>query len=93
MLERGPQPAMIVILKRHKPERLQHSVVQASHRTQDFRHAVNRSRLRLKGYFDKVALPERLGQAEEPAGGGYGLQFRFCAAAVFESNRSQDGIS
>jgi hypothetical protein len=93
MLERSPQPTMVIVLKSHKTEGLEYPVVDVSHRAQDFCHPVDWSGLRLEGNFDKVTLPQRLGQAEQSARGGNGLQFGFCAAAIFETNRSQYRIS
>ncbi len=93
VIERRAQAAMIVIFKRHEAERLQHSAGYLAHGTENFRHAMNRAGLRLKSHFDEVALRKRLGQLQEPAGDRDGLEFRFGAAAVFEADRSQDGIS
>ena len=93
VIERGAQAAMVVVLKRDEAERLQDSAGRLAHGTQDFRHAVNRAGLRLKGHLDEVALRQRLRQLQQAAGDGDGLKFRFCAAAVFEPDRSQDGIS
>jgi hypothetical protein len=81
---------MIVIFKSHEAERLQYAVGHPSHGTKDFGHAVHRPGLRLEGHFDKVALPQRLSHAEQPAGHGDGLEFCFCTAAVLKSDRSQD---
>jgi hypothetical protein len=93
MFERGPQSAMVIILERHKPKRLQYAVVEATHRAEDFGHPMDRTRLRLEGDFDEVTLAQRLRQTKQSASGGNGLEFSFCAAAVFEANRSQNGIS
>ena len=84
---------MVVVLKRHEAERLQHAGCQLLHRAEDFGHAVHRAGLRLKGNFYKVALSQRVGQAQQASGHGDGLEFRFGAAAVFQAYRSQDGIS
>jgi hypothetical protein len=84
---------MIVVLKGDEPEGLQHSVRHPLHGAENFRHPVDRPGLRLKGNFDEVALCQRLRQSEQAAGHGNGLQFCFGAAAIFEANRSQDGIS
>ena len=84
---------MVVVLKRHKAERLQHAVVHFPHGTQDFGHAVHGACLRLKSNFDKVAFAQRLGQTQEAAGYGNGLEFAFRAPAVFQPDRSQDRIS
>ena len=93
MIKRRAQPAMVVILKRHEPKRLQHTVLQAPRRAENFCHPVNRAGLRLKGDFDEVSLRQRLRHAQQASSHGDGLQFGFGAAAVFEPNRSQDGIS
>jgi len=84
---------MVVILDGHEAEGLQDAVGQLLHGAQDFGHAVHRAGLRLEGYFDKVALPERLRDAQQASGHGDGLEFSFRAASVFQANRSQDGIS
>jgi hypothetical protein len=93
VIERGAQTPVIVIFNSHEAECLQHAFGCGSHRTQDFGHAVHWSGLRLKCDFDEVALCQRLRQAQQSAGGGYGLKFSFGAAAIFKTNRSQDGIS
>jgi hypothetical protein len=54
---------------------------------------VHRAGLRLESDFYEVSLCQRLRDAQQPSGHGNGLEFRFGAAAVFETNRSQDGIS
>ena len=84
---------MIIILDGYKAERLQHAVLQAPHRAEEFGHSVYRAGLRLEGDFDKVSLRERLRHAQQASGYGNGLEFCFGAAAVFEADRSQDGIS
>ena len=84
---------MVVILKGHEAEWLQDTVRDTVHRAQSFSHAVNRARLGLKSNFDEIALRQRLCQAQQSAGCGDGLQFRFGTASVFEPDRSQDRIS
>jgi len=56
MIERGAQTAVIVVLKSHKPERLQHAVGYAPHWAQSLGHAMDWTRLRLKSDFDEIAL-------------------------------------
>lgn len=84
---------MVIILERYKAERLQNCARQLPRRTEKFRHAMNRTRLRLKSNFDEVALAQALRHLQQSPSHGNGLEFGFGAAAVFESNRSQDGIS
>lgn len=84
---------MIIVFKGHEAERLQHAVWDIAHRAQRLSHAVDGTRLGLKSDLDKIALRQRLGQAQQSAGCGDGLEFRFGAASVFEANRSQDRIS
>ena len=84
---------MVVVFECDKAERLQDAVLQAPHGAEDFGHSVYRARLRLKGNFNEVSLRQRLRQPEQATGYGNGLQFCFGAAAIFEANRSQDGIS
>jgi hypothetical protein len=83
MIERGPQAAMVVVLKRHEAERLKHAVGHLSCGHEDFRHTVYWALLGLKRDFDEVALAQRAGQVQEPAGYGNGLEFAFSAAAIF----------
>lgn len=56
MIERGAQAAVIVILKRHESEWLQHAVGHPPHRAQSLSHAMDRTRLSLKSDFDEIAL-------------------------------------
>ena len=84
---------MVVILNCHEAERLQHALGRLAHRAENFGHAVYRTSLGLKRNFDKVALRQRLRQAQQATSGRDGLEFSFGAAAVFETDRSQDGIS
>ena len=81
---------MVVILERHKAERLEYAVVHFPHGAQDFSHAVYRACLRLKSNFDKVAFAQRLGQTQQATGYGNGLEFAFRAPPVFQPDRSQD---
>ena len=84
---------MVIIFEGHEAERLQHALGHLTHRGENFRHAVHQARLRLKSYFDEVALSQRLGHLQQAAGHGNGLEFGFCAPAVLETNRSQDRVS
>jgi len=84
---------MVVVLQRHKAERLQNAVGHLPRRAEDFSHAVHRASLRLKSNFNEVALSQRMGQVQKASGHGNGLEFSFGAAAVFETDRSQDRIS
>jgi hypothetical protein len=56
VIERGAQAAVIVILKRHESERLQHAVGHAPHWAQSLGHAMYWTRLCLKRDFDEIAL-------------------------------------
>ena len=84
---------MVVVFKRHEAERLQYSAGYLTHGTENFRHSVNRARLRLKGHFDEVALRQRLRQLQQAASHRDRLEFSFGAAAVFEPDRSQHRIA
>lgn len=84
---------MIIVFERDKAEGLQYALGHVARGAENFGHAMYRSRMGLKGNFDEVALRKRLGQLQQAAGHRNGLKFRFRAAAVFESNRSQDRIS
>ncbi len=81
---------MVVILDRHKAERLQHAVIELAGRTENFGHPVHRAGLRLEGNFDEVTFAKRLRQAQQTSGYRDGLEFRFRTAAVFKANRSQN---
>jgi len=84
---------MVVILERDEPKRLQYAVRLLPHGAENFGHAVHRPGLRLKGYFDEVALRQAVGQLQQAASHGNGLEFSFGAPAVFETDRSQDRIA
>jgi hypothetical protein len=93
MLQRRAQSPMVFVLERHEAERLQNSVERLPHGAQDFSHAMHRPGLCLERDLDKIALDERLRQAQQAASSGDGLKFCFGAAAVFEPDRSQDRIA
>jgi hypothetical protein len=61
VVERSPKAAMIVVLKRNETERLQHTISDFPHGSQNFGHAMHRPGLRLKSNFDEVALSQRVG--------------------------------
>jgi len=84
---------MVVVLQRHKAERLQHAVAHLPHWAENFGHTVHWASLRLKSNFNEVALPQRMGKTQQTSGHGNSLEFGFCTAAVFETDRSQDRIS
>src|SRR5512133_1149523 len=54
---------------------------------------MHRPGLRLERNFDEVTLRQRLSQSEQAARYGYRLQFSFRAASIFQTDRSQNGIS
>ena len=54
---------------------------------------MNWSGLCLESDFDEVALSERAIEAQQASGYRDGLEFGFRAAAIFKTNRSQDGIT
>jgi len=56
MIKRGAEAAVIVVLKRHKSEWLQHAVRYAPHWAQGLSHPMNWTRLGLKSDFDEIAL-------------------------------------
>ena len=84
---------MIVILERDEAERLQNAIRRLTSWAQHFCHTVDRAGLRLESDFNKVTLPQRLGQAQKSSRSGYGLEFSFCAAAIFKPDCSQNGIT
>ena len=59
VIERCSQTAVVIILQRHEAEGLEHAFCSLAHRVENLRHAVYRSRLRLKSNFNKVALRQR----------------------------------
>lgn len=93
MVQRRTQAAMVVVFNRYEAESLQHAVRHFSHRAENFGHAVNRPGLRLEGNFDEVALGQGLGQTEQASRDGNCLEVGFCAAAIFEPDRSQNRIA
>jgi hypothetical protein len=93
VIERGSQAAMVVILQRYESEGLQNAIGHLPHRGENFGHAVHRAGLRLKSYFDEVALSQGMGQLQQATSHGNRLEFSFCAPAVFKTDRSQDGIA
>jgi len=93
VIKRGAQAAMVVILQRDEAEWLQYAVCLLAHGAEDFGHAVHRPGLRLKGNFDEVTQRQTLGKLQQAARHGNGLEFSFGAAAVFETDRSQDRIA
>jgi len=74
---------MIVIFKGDEAERLQHAVVHFARRGENLSHSVNRACLRLERNFNEVALSQAIGQLQQSASHGNGLEFRFSAPAVF----------
>jgi hypothetical protein len=55
MIEGSAQPPMIIVLDRYEAEWLQNAIVELSSGAEDFRHAMNRSGLRLESNFYEVA--------------------------------------
>jgi len=93
MVERRAEPAVVVVLDGHEAEGLQDAIRELAHRAEDFGHSVHGASLGLEGDFDEVSLPERMLQAEQASSSGYGLEFGFCTAAVFETNSSENRVS
>jgi hypothetical protein len=93
MIERSPQAPVVVILEGDKSKWLKYALRGRPHRTEDFGHTMHRSGLSLKCDFYKVALAQRPRQLQQSARRRNGLEFSFCVPAVFETDRSQDGIS
>jgi hypothetical protein len=84
---------MVVILKGNEAEGLKHAIRHFPRGSEHFGHAMHRARLGLKRNFDEVALSQRMGELQQAASDGNGLEFCFGAAAVFESDCSQNGIT
>jgi hypothetical protein len=93
VIERRTQAAMIIIFECNESKRLQNSVERFSHGGENFSHAVYRPGLSLKRNFDEVTFCQRLCQPEQASGHGNGLEFRLGAPAIFQPDRSQNGIS
>lgn len=74
---------MIIIFKRHEAKRLEHTSICLSHGSEDFSHAVHRARLRLKRKFDERTGSQSMRQLQQSASHGNGLEFSFCAPAIF----------
>jgi hypothetical protein len=79
---------MVVISKRDEAEWLQYPIASHTHGIQHFSHALHWTRLRLKSYFDKVALAQGLGKAQQTARDRDRLEFTFSAISVFKGNQS-----
>ena len=84
---------VVVILKGHETEWLQYAICHFAQRGENLGHAVHRACLSLKGNFDEITLSQRLGHLKQAASHGNSLEFTFSAAAVFETDRSQDRIT
>ncbi len=93
MVKRCAQATMVIVLKRDEAEWLEYTIIHLPHRAEDFGHTVHGPRLRLKCNLYEVAFSQRVRKVQQASGGGYGLEFRFGTAAVFQPDRSQDGIS
>jgi hypothetical protein len=83
MIDRCAQAPMVVIFKRDETKGLEDSSICLSHGSEDFSHAVHWARLRLKREFDKGASTQRMLQLQQSTSHGDGLEFGFCAPAVF----------
>lgn len=74
---------MVVILEGHEAEWLEHALRRFSCSPKDFSHAVHGSSLGLKCEFNERAVDEWILHLQQSAGHGNGLQFSFCATAIF----------
>jgi len=74
---------MVVVLEGHEAEWLQYTSGRLPHRGQEFSHAVNRPRLRLKCEFDEGAGTKRMLQLQQPPSHRNTLEFGFCTPAIF----------
>lgn len=90
VIDRGTQAPMVVVLKRNKTEGLKNTVGSSARCTEDFGHTVHRSRLGLKCEFNKTTVVQRMLHLQQPTGNGNGLQFSFCAPAIFQADCSQN---
>jgi len=79
---------MIVVAQRNEAERLQSPIGRFARGGQHLRHANDSSDLGLKADLDEVSMPERLGQFEQSAGHGDGIEFASRTLAIIESDRS-----
>jgi len=64
MIQRSPQAAVVVILKRDEAKWLQHTGCRLAHGAEDFGHAVYGARMRLKCKFDEGTGAERTRQLQ-----------------------------
>ena len=83
VVERRAQAAVIVIFQRNESEWLQDASAGFFRWAQQFGHSVYGAGLRLERDFDKIALSERGRQLQQAASRRNGLQFSFCAPAIF----------
>ena len=90
MIKRRAQAAVIVIFERDEAERLEHSVLRFPHGAEYLGHGAHWAGLRLKRYFDEIALGKRTRQSQQSARRRNGLEFSVSVPAILETNRSQD---
>ena len=83
MIDRGAQAAMVIVLKRDEAKRLQHAGRRLSHGAENLGHAMDWSRLRLKGEFHERTGSQRILQLQQSTGHGNGLEFCSCTPAIF----------
>ena len=93
VVKRHAQAAVVIVLKSHEAKWLQNSVWHTSRWTEGLGHSMHRTCLGLESDFDEVSLRQGHGQTQQASGDGNSLKFCLGAAAIFEANRSQNGIS
>ena len=74
---------MIVVAQGNEAKRLQAGALELAHRLQHFGHAVDRTGVGMEGNLYEVAGGKLLGQLQQPAGDGNGLEFRARLLAAF----------
>jgi hypothetical protein len=81
---------MVIVFESDEAERLQDTGFRLSHGCQKLGHAVNRPRLGLKREFDEGTCAQSVLELQQASGHGDGLEFCFCAPAIFQTDCSQD---
>jgi len=93
MIDGHSEPAVVVVPERHEAEGLQHACGRFAGGSEDFGHALHGAGFCLEGDLDEIARPQALSHLEQAAGDRNTLEFSSSTPAIFQTNRSQDGIA
>jgi len=93
VIERDSQATVIIVFESNEAEWLQHAVLHILHGAKGFGHSVDWASLGLKRHFDEVALGQRTCQTQQASSDRNGLKVCLGTAAIFETNRSQNGVA